>query len=73
MDPKPVFVSGSVWRRPVLRWCGIAVAILLAGYLIVVGKALLTTVETPPAQPSGESGPGGEEREPAPRRQGDAW
>jgi len=76
MDPKPVFVGGSVWRRLLLRWCGIALAILLAGYLIVVGNALITTVETPPAQPSRQDVPAADregEREPAVRQRGDAW
>jgi hypothetical protein len=68
MDPMPVFVSRSGRRRPVLRWSGIALAILLAGFLVAVGIALITTVETPRAKLPGKTVPGGDdqrERRPA--------
>jgi hypothetical protein len=76
MDPKPVFVSPSGRRRPVLRWSGITLAILLAGYLFAVGIALITTVDTPRAQLPRQPVPGdGErgERHKGSRADGTAW
>lgn len=64
VDPKPVFVDGSRWRRPTLRWLGIIVAVALAVFLWVVGLALLSTVTVPPAklpQPVGAAPAGPDE------------
>jgi hypothetical protein len=47
MEQKPVFVDVSGWRRSVLRWTGMAVAGLLAAYLVVVGNALISSVSVP--------------------------
>jgi hypothetical protein len=73
MDHKPVFVSTSGRHRPALRWSGIALAILLGGYLVVVGTALLTTVDTPRAELPGRTATGGDdqrERRETPRPRG---
>lgn len=50
MDLHPVFVDGSGWRRLTLRWSGIAIAGALAAYLMVVGNALISHVDVPPAK-----------------------
>jgi hypothetical protein len=48
MDEYPIFVTGSGRRRLVLRWSGIAVAIMLAGLLCCVGIAMISEVTVPP-------------------------